>query len=118
MYGLNKNTDLSFLIGKELSQVAIGLHQVQLNFDQDVSINMECQFDHISNGESLTTSKNLPDSASSLLQLIGSKIIRVENHGNGTIEIIFSDQSIVKVYDNNESHESYQISAPGIDLIV
>jgi hypothetical protein len=118
MYGLNKNTDLSFLIQRQLEQVAIGLHQVQLNFDQDVSISLECQFDHISNGESLITSKNLPHSASSLLQLIGSKICEVENPGNGNIENIFSDQSIVKIFDNNESYESYQISAPGINLIV
>jgi hypothetical protein len=118
MYGLSKKTDLSFLIERQLEQVAIGLYQVQLNFDQDVSISLECKFDHTSNGKSLITSENLPSSASSLLQLIGSKLIRVENHGNGNIEIIFSDQSIVKIFDDSESYESYQISAPGINLIV
>ncbi len=118
MYGLNKNIDLSFLIDRQLEQVAIGLYQVQLRFDQDASISLECQFDHISNGESLITSKNLPSSASSFLQLIGSKIVRVENHGNGNIEIIFSDQSVVKVFDDQKSYESYQITAPGIELIV
>ncbi len=118
MHGLDKNTDLSFLIERELGQVAIGVYQVQLNFDKDISIYLECQFDHISNGKSLITSKKLPYSASSLLQLIGLKIIRVENHGNGNIEIVFSDQSVVKVFDNNESYESYQITGPDIELIV
>ncbi|MDH5459217.1 MAG: DUF6188 family protein [Nitrospinota bacterium] len=118
MYGLNKKTDLSFLIERQLEQVAIGLHQVQLNFDQDVSISLECKFDHTSNGKSLITSENLPSSASSLLQLIGSKLIRVENHGNGDIEITFSDQNIVKIFDSNKSFESYQISSPSINLII
>jgi Family of unknown function (DUF6188) len=118
MYGLNKNSDLSFLVEKQLCRVSVGLYQVQLNFDQDISIYMECQFDHILNGKSQILSEDLPSSASSLLQLIGSTIAKVENQGNGDIEIIFSNQNVLKVFDNNKSYESYQISGPDIQLIV
>jgi hypothetical protein len=118
MYGLNKNTDLSFLIKRQLCQIVVGFYHVQLKLDQDISIDLECQFDHILNGKSKILSEYLPISASSLLELIGSKITKVENHGNGNIEIIFSDQSIIKIFDSNKSYESYEISGPGIKLIV
>jgi len=118
MYGLNKNSDLSFLIERQLRQILVGLHQVQLYFEDDISIYMECQFDHVSNGKSKVLSEKLPSSASSLLQLIGSKITHIKNHGNGDIEIIFSNQNILKIFDSNESYESYQISGPGIQLII
>ena len=43
MYGLNPEINLSFLVGRELLQVCIGIHQVQLHFDKDVSISIEGQ---------------------------------------------------------------------------
>ena len=118
MYGLNKNSDLSFLVSKRLYRVSVGLYNVELGFDHDISIAMECQFDHILNGKSQILTEDLPYSASSLLQLIGSKIVKVENHGNGNIEIIFSNQHNLRVFDNNKSYESYQVSGPGIQIIV
>jgi len=36
MYGLKKDIDLSFLTGRELIQLAIGVYQVQFGFDEDV----------------------------------------------------------------------------------
>jgi hypothetical protein len=118
MYGLNKNSDLSFLLEKQLYRVSVGLYHVELNFNHEISIYMECQFHHILNGKSQTLSEDLPSSASSLLQLIGSTIVKVKNHGNGNIEIIFSNQHTLKIFDNNKSYESYKISGPSIQLIV
>jgi hypothetical protein len=36
MYGLKTEIDLSFLTGRELIQLAIGVYQVQFGFDQEV----------------------------------------------------------------------------------
>ena len=44
MYGLKKDIDLSFLNGREVIQVAIGIHQVQFGFDEDVRISVEGGF--------------------------------------------------------------------------
>jgi hypothetical protein len=118
MYGLNKNSDLSFLVEKQLYRVSVGLYHVELDFNYDISIYMECQFDHILNGKSQTLSEDLPSSSSSLLQLIGSITVKVENYGNGDIEIFFSNQHILKIFDSNKSYESYKISGPSIQLIV
>lgn len=44
MYGLKKEIDLSFLTGRELEQVAIGLYHFRFGFDEDVAISVEAEF--------------------------------------------------------------------------
>ena len=44
MYGLKKEIDLSFLTGRELTQVAIGLYQARFGFDEDVAVSVEAEF--------------------------------------------------------------------------
>jgi hypothetical protein len=44
VYGLRKNTDLKFLNGREVGQIAIGLYQIQFGFDEDVRISVEGEF--------------------------------------------------------------------------
>lgn len=46
MYGLKSDIDLSFLNGRELIQVAIGLYQIQFGFDGDVRISVEGEFSY------------------------------------------------------------------------
>jgi hypothetical protein len=43
MYGLEKEFDLSFLNGREVEQVAIGVYQIQFGFDEDVRVSVEGQ---------------------------------------------------------------------------
>ena len=44
MYGLKEDIDLSFLNGRELTQVAVGSFDVLFNFDEDASISVIGQF--------------------------------------------------------------------------
>src|SRR5207237_8419413 len=44
MYGLPSNTDLSFLVGRQLAQLCLGQYQAQLRFDGDVTISLEGEF--------------------------------------------------------------------------
>jgi hypothetical protein len=46
VYGLPKDIDLTFLIDREVTQVAIGVYQVQFHFDQDVCISVESRVPH------------------------------------------------------------------------
>lgn len=41
MYGLPADINLEFLVGRELIQVAVGLHEIVLVFDDNVSISIE-----------------------------------------------------------------------------
>lgn len=46
MHGLKGNIDLSFLIDREVIQVAIGINQVIFAFDEDVTVSVEGQFEY------------------------------------------------------------------------
>jgi len=43
MHKLKKEIDLSFLTGRKLTQVAIGLYQVEFQVDEDVTVSVEAQ---------------------------------------------------------------------------
>lgn len=118
MYGLDKNEDLGFLVEKELEQVCVGRFDLILNFTDDATISLQCEFDHQSEGESIRTSDVLPDAAASLLGVLGNTIVSINNPGDGSLEFTFSGGSKLIVYDSNGSAESYQIESPNGGVIV
>src|SRR5579871_1407834 len=105
MYGLPKDKDLGFLVGRELVQVCIGLHQTVLAFDQDTSISVECEF------EILDRTGDRSSDKARFLALLASHIATVENRGAGELVLCFSDGASVRIRDSNPNYESYQISA-------
>ncbi len=108
MYGLVKGTDVSFLSGAELEQVCIGLYQVILNFDKGVSISLECKYQV--NGK--------VGDVIGLVQLLGHRILVPMNEGGGEIILQFTNGGVVIIHDSNLDAESYQITAPGKQIIV
>jgi hypothetical protein len=59
MYGLPENIDLSFFVGRELNEVAVGTYNIQFNFDGPVlspgvqsllSLSVQSRIEHSSNG--------------------------------------------------------------------
>jgi hypothetical protein len=47
MYGLDKDNDLSFFLEKQLEQVCFGWVSINLNFDGDITLSLECTFEHV-----------------------------------------------------------------------
>jgi hypothetical protein len=47
MYGLDKDMDLSFFSEKELLQVCVGEYQIIIRFDGDITLSLECTFEHV-----------------------------------------------------------------------
>ena len=113
MYGLDKDTDLSFFTGKQLEQVCFGWVSIFLGFDGDVTLSLECTFEHVAkHGQVSLGDSSEPTSCSSLLTLLGSSVERADNIGEGNIELFFSNGDKVRVYDSNNSTESYNITFP------
>jgi hypothetical protein len=119
MYGLDKDTDLSFLYEKELLQVCVGEVQIILRFDGDITLYMECDFEHFpKHGQVLLGDSSKPISSSSLLTLLGSSVKGADNIGEGGIELFFSNGDKVRIYDSNEGTESYHITFPEGRIVV
>lgn len=111
MYGIDRGYDFEFLIDKRLLQVCFGLFQLILNFDEDISITIEGNFDL-----SLSNKNKYKESISieydEVLFLIDQTIKEVQVLDTKTLEINFSNNKNLKLFDNNTNSESFQICSP------
>jgi len=120
MYGLSSDIDLSFLNGREVGQVAIGVYQIQFGFDEDVRISVEGGFTYF-NGKDETVWRPEPgfsQVASHTVALLGATIESYEGHANGTLKLTFSNGHRLTIPDSSKEYESYQITSPGQTIIV
>ncbi len=119
MYGIDKDTDFSFLSEKQLEQVCFGWVSIRLNFDGDISLFLECTLEHVTkDGQVSSGDTSEPISCSSLLTLLASSVKRVDIIGEGDIELFFSNGDKVRIYDSNSGTESYHFTFPGGMIIV
>ena len=108
-YGLVKDNDLTFLLRKRLETVDISEYQAQLHFEDSICISIEgeCKLD-----------KKTIDYAE-LRQLAGSSVSGVTSQDEGTTNVFFADGKRLSILDSNSpNYESYQITAPGITIVV
>ena len=113
MYGLPKDFDGSFLVGRTLEMVCFSQNQVYLHFDEDIIITIESAFS--CNTEQVV---DVPVQDSNLMRLVGSAVSVVQGDTNGTLSLLFDNGQTVKVYDTTKQYESYTISYGGKTIIV
>jgi hypothetical protein len=120
MYGLKKDIDLSFLNGRELGQVAIGLYHIRFGFDEDVAISVEGGFGYF-DGQAEWTWRPEPGSAqiaARTIALLGASIDGFEGKADGTLTLMFSNGQRLTILDNSKEYESYDITRPGQTIVV
>jgi hypothetical protein len=113
MYGLPKDFDGAFLVGRSLDMVCFNQNQVYLHFDINVLITIEdsfsCQDEQV---------VDVPVRESNLMQLLGATVSRVRGDKEGTLSLLFDNGQTLKVYDTTKQYESYRITYEGHDIIV
>jgi hypothetical protein len=120
MYGLKKGIDLSFLNGRELVQVAIGVYQTAFGFDEDVTIYVDGGFTYF-DGQSDSVWKPEPGFehvAARTVALLAASITSLESHENGTLKLTFTNGHRLLIPDSSKQYESYQITRPGQTIVV
>lgn len=120
MYGLKKEIDLSFLNGRELIQIAIGLYHISFRFDNDVAISVEGEFSYF-DGQAEWIWKPEPAAvqiASRTVSLLGARIESFEGHEDGTLRLNFSNRQRLTILDSSKEYESYDITRPGHTIVV
>jgi hypothetical protein len=118
MHGLDKNVDLTFLIGREVIQICIGMYQVIFVFDEDVTVSVEQGFEVVTAQTSAKWVPGEPTLASSTVALLGAGVKSVHAQENGTLELAFSNGANLVLRDENSKFESYQITRPGQTIVV
>jgi hypothetical protein len=117
MFGLPENTDLSFFKDKILLQVCIGCNEAILHFDDDVSVTIEGEIGHRSEGMVTALYKTIIPSAPILLDFIHASIVKALVQPPGTLLLEFSNGEALEIYDSSTGYESYQIKS-GEKIIV
>jgi len=120
MYGLKKDIDLSFLKGRELIQVAIGLYHMSFRFDEDVAISIEGQFSYFDGHKESIWNREAGATqiAGQTVALLGKTIEDFEGQEDGTLRLKFSNGHVVTILDNSKEYESYDITRPGETIVV
>ena len=120
MFGLKKDIDLSFLNGREVEQVSVGLYQVQFGFDEDVRISVEGEFRYF-DGREKWIWRPEPDktqTAARAVDLLGATIEKVDWKEDGTLTLTFSNGHRLTILDSSKQFESYDITRPGTRIVV
>jgi hypothetical protein len=117
MYGLPKNIDLRFLIGKELLSISVAPNEVILRFDDYLTINITSECDYQPSVGEILRIENYPASASLICRLLCSTITEVKGDEDGTLSVKFSNGDMLTICDDSKQYESYQIKH-GDKLIV
>ena len=118
MNGLSADIDLSFLIGREVVQVSIGVAQIIFHFDDCVDISVESEFKIRRQGTLSAWEVGKPNTACDALSLIGCKTDGVEGRLDGTLTMNFTGGISLIILDTNKEYESYQITKVGATIVV
>ena len=112
MYGIDKNINFDFLVGKELLQIRIGLYQPILCFTDDLTILIQCA-SYLKYPDKIVVDIlcDSPDLTKNLISLLGKTIKAVQTDVNdGELKLLFSDNFQLSLIDDSENFESFIIT--------
>jgi hypothetical protein len=117
LWPLTPDIDLSFMVGQELTQVAIGLYQVQFHFNQETIVSIEDCFTYErADNKHLWKSGEL-EGAGLVVQLVGSVVTAVLAH-ESELEMHFSSGSKLTIGAEASAFESFTIKHRGGLIVV
>lgn len=108
MYGLSNTAakDLSFIIGKEICQVAIGSFDVQFNWGNG-GISVWCRFIYTPSGTSpITWTGSEPEVAAKAVRLLNATVMTIEC--DQSLRLTFSNGDHLEVFEDSR-YESFSI---------
>jgi hypothetical protein len=111
MYGVPANLDLTFLHGAELIQVCLGSYQLQFQFHPTGSIYVEGDWElRDGKGEVIDRSHEEGERPPyQLHRLLSRRVTDTEVSAPKSIAIMFETGYILRLFDNSEQYESFQI---------
>ena len=101
--------DISFLVGKELTQIRISHNKLSMIFDQNVSIHCETSVVVIDQNGKKDILENYGIAAMEIISLVNENVVESTLNEDYSILINFSDGKSIRIIDDSEQYESFQI---------
>jgi hypothetical protein len=119
VYGLPKDFYGSRLVGRFLEQIFFGLYQIQLRFDQRLTIAVTSSLAYRDSPEDpeVIEIPDLPVAKANLLQLLHHRILRSFGDQGGTLTIEFDNGHVLQCFDQPH-YEAYEIRLGDEHIIV
>ena len=112
MYGLPKELDLSFFVGKRLDSICFCEFVINFNFEGKVHVMLESSYQHQRRQDVENSwfgvQQSLPVSHSALMQLIGRTVITADGDDEGTLSLSFDDGQVLCFFEHRSPYESYE----------
>lgn len=108
MHGLPKNIDVSFFVGQALTQLCFGGNELLLNFGDDLSVSVEARVE-LRSHDSQWEIENFKVEGAPLLVLIERTIEAATPHEDGTLDLRFDGDIVLRLIDDSPHYESYVI---------
>jgi hypothetical protein len=121
MYGLPKDFDYGRLGGRFLEQLCFGIGQIQLRFDQRVTIAVTSSLVYRQSPTSHPKTieiADLPIVRSNLLDLLHHTITDAFGSDEGTLTLEFDDGQVLQFLDPDPHYEAYEIHFGDEQIIV
>lgn len=113
MYGVPENLDLTFLHGREVVQIRLGLYQIQLHFHPDATIAVEGEWELFdAEGRELDRMESPRTKPFQLHRLLGKLVAGSEVSPPLWFALRFEGGELLRVYDRETQYESFSIQ-PG-----
>lgn len=117
LWPLKEDVDLSFLVGRELIQVSIGIYQVIFGFVGDLTISVEDCFEIEEPSRRITWIPEAVREAAQAVCLLGRNTEGIRR-SDSVIELSFSGGYSLRIRPTNTNYESFQINNRGKLYIV
>ncbi|WP_296378031.1 DUF6188 family protein [Reyranella sp.] len=100
---------MSFFVNKELFSVSISAHELILNFDDAISINVSSRIGWLSVNGNHDTYEDFSKAAPVVLTLLHDIVISAKGDTDGTLALTFRSGVKLEFYDTEDRYESYVI---------
>lgn len=118
MYGLSKELDVSFLVGKTLNSITFGLNIIHFNFDKGVSVTLHSTYRHrkkydVDHHELGTIQTVFKCQSSSLMQLLEHSVVSAQSGDDdeaGTLSLTFDSGDELSFIETPGPYECYEFT--------
>ena len=116
VFGVAEDIDLSGLTGRTVEQLSAGLGRIEMGFDDEWQISIECSWTLTAETGRPTaaTRDTLLDHADALKRLIGARVIAAEAQAPDRVIIDFGPKGRLELIDDSDQLESFSIEPIGV----